>query len=119
MSEFLFLGISGRHSCVLPPASGLQLWHCGFVLHQGLRCADSEAVPRYARHIYLGFGRNVLDHVAYRGNADCGIAHFTILIDAPEQWAFNHARKFLVFLDCLDGALLEINFFALCFLVSL
>ena len=44
VSEFLFLGISGRHSRVLPSASGLQLWHCGFVLDKGLGCADPEAM---------------------------------------------------------------------------
>ena len=35
MSEFLFLGISGRHACVLPSASRLKLWHCRFPLNQG------------------------------------------------------------------------------------
>ena len=119
MSEFLFLGISRGHPGVFPPASRLELWHCRFSLNQTLGCAHPEAVARYARHIYLGFGRNVFDHVAYRGNADCGIAHFAVLIDAPEQWPFNDAGETLVFFNGLDCPLLEIDFLALCFLVSL
>ena len=119
MSEFLFLCVSGRHSCVFPPASGLQLGHCRFVLDKGLGCTYPEAMAGYARHVYLGFAGHVLDHIPYRCDSERGIAHFTILIYPPEQWPYTHARKFLVFLNGLYGALLKIDFSAFGFLVSL
>ena len=119
MSEFLFLGVPGWHARILPSTSSLKLWHCRFVLNKALRCAHPEAVARYALHVYLCFGRNVLDHISDSGNTDCSITHFAILIYPPEQWPFTHARKPLVFFNGRYGALLEIDFPALCFLVSL
>ena len=119
MSQFLFFGISGRHSCVLPSTSGLQLRHCRFVLDKGLRCTYPEAMAGYARHVYLGFAGHVLDHISRGGNTERGISHFAVLVYSPEQRPYTHAGKPLVSFDCLHCPLLEIDFSPFGFLVGL
>ena len=117
--QFLFLRVAGGHARILPPASGLKLGHCRFILYEGLRCAYSEAVPGYSRHVYLGFGRHVLDHISRSSNTERVIAHFAVLINSPEQWPFTDARKTLILFNGLYGALLEIDFSPFAFLIGL